>query len=411
MTDQRVVDDTVDSALVRRLALIEFNDSLDLRDRAQLLYRLVTEQSEPVRTSNGVVMCRYADVTQVNRHPAMAMGDPHGEHFKGMGADHPLGPHSRDGEPHRMFRRLLDPIFAPKRVTRVEADVRALANELIDEFIGDDVVELHDAFCQPLPCKIFLSVLGLPQHDLAKLIAFKDGIIRNPGRTTEERYRLAFEGGNRLRAYLHDVLDERERMAELPEDLITGLIRAEVDGVRLTREEIVDVIQLFVIAGLDTVTSSLSCLLAWLAEHPVEQRALVDDPSLLPRAIEELLRFESPVVGGERFATEDVDINGFVVHKGEGVHVLWGTANLDPAQFADPLQVDFDREANKHIAFANGPHRCLGSNLARLELRLALEEFHRRIPEYTLDPGRAAVFTDIGVRSAVQLPIRIVRRA
>ena len=140
-------------------------------------------------------------------------------------------------------------------------------------------------------------------------------------------------------------------------------------------------------AGLDTVTDSLTCFFAFLAQHPDHRRRIVDDPDVIPGAVEELLRWETPVPSVVRWAREDATLGGELVGAGNHVMVNLGAANLDPAEFTDPLQVRFDREVNRHLAFGGGVHRCLGSHLARRELRIALREWHRRIPEYTLTPG------------------------
>jgi cytochrome P450 len=391
--------------LVERFVDGRRTDVLDVEDHAPLLATLLAEHPEPVRGADGVLVCRYADIQELARDPRVEMGDPAGAGYAGMGADHALGPHSRDGSEHRRYRKTLEPVFSPQRVVRVTDDVRALANELIDGFVDQARVEFHDRFAVPLPCLIFLSVLGLPPEDLPALLALKDGILRSGGDTESEHRTRALAGGEQLRAYLFEHLDGRMRTGERHDDLIDGFIHAEFDGKRLTRDEIVDTMHLFCLAGLDTVTSALSCIVAWLARHPAERRRLVADPSLVAPAIEELLRHETPVVAGTRYATEDLDLRGFTIRAGEPIHLIWGTANLDPDEFGDPLAVDFERRPNRHLAFAPGPHRCLGSHLARLELRIALEELHRRIPDYRLDPDDPPEYVDIGIRAAIRLPL------
>ncbi len=393
-------------AVLRKFDSDEINNSLDLEERAPLLHELVSELPGPVRGPAGVVLCRYEDIQAVTRHGDVIMGDPEGEGYKSMGADHALGPHSRDGEEHRRYRKTLDPVFSAQRVAALEPAIRRLANDLIDEFVADGQVEFHDKYAVPLPCKIFLNVLGLPQSDLPRLLEFKDGILRNSGTTRKERNKLALEGGNRLRAYLGQQLDHRLTSTERRDDLIDGFINASFEGRRLDREEIIDTMQLFCLAGLDTVTSAFSCLAGWLARHPAERQRLVDDPSLLPRAVEELLRFETPVVQGYRYAAADVDVRGFLVHAGERLNLIWGAANLDPAHTEEPLRVDFDRPSVTHLTFASGFHRCIGSHLARLEIRLGIEEFHRRIPNYWIDPRQQPRYIDMGIRAAIRLPLR-----
>jgi cytochrome P450 len=315
-----------------------------------------------------------------------------------------LIPLDLDGDIHRKYRRLLDPLFTPKRVARLEESIRARTNALIDQFVHAGEAELMFDLCATLPTHIFIDLLGLPTEDLSIFLEFKEVVVRPQGATVDEQQANMRTAGERMYDYLERVLDDR-RDEPPRDDLVGGFLSVDVDGARLTDAEIVDICYLLVIAGLDTVTSSLSCLLAWFAEHPAERRQVVTDPASLPKAIEELLRFESPVPLGHRWVSADIDIAGRHFPAGSMVEVVWAAANVDPTAFPDSLIVDFGRLHNAHVAFAAGPHRCLGSNLARLELRVALEEFHRRIPEYQISTGKAVLYTNYGARAAVHLPI------
>jgi cytochrome P450 len=167
---------------------------------------------------------------------------------------------------------------------------------------------------------------------------------------------------------------------------------------------------LLMFAGLDTVTSSMSCFFAWLGQHHEERDRLVVDPSLIPAAVEELLRYESPVPSGTRFAEADIDLgDGLVIRAGETIHAVWAAANVDPCAFADPLTVDMSRRRTTHIAFASGTHRCLGSHLARLEMRVAVEEFLAAAPDYVINPDIALEYDNVAVRCAKQLPVIFTR--
>ena len=344
---------------------------------------------------------RMAEVIALNRHPAVHQTD--GVHFN-LGGKRPLIPLDLDGPEHTRFRRLLDPLFSPKSVARLADQVRERTNALIDGFAGTGEVELFEAFCVPLPSQIFIRLLGLPMSDLPRFVAFKDATVRPEGATEEERDAYKARAGDAMYAYLQDVLEARRR--EPPrDDLIGGFLTTEVGGDRLSDDDIIDICYLLVIAGLDTVTSSISCLVAWLAQHPEERDRLVKDPSLLPAAIEELMRYESPVHIGHRWVSEDIEIEGRRLPGGTKVAVLWASANLDPDAISSPLEVDLQRTDARHVGFASGFHRCLGSNLARLELRIALEELHRRIPDYHITPGAEPVYINYGVRAAVQLPL------
>ena len=298
-----------------------------------------------------------------------------------MGAGRPLIPLMLDGEDHTKYRKLLDPLFAPKVVAQLATRVRALADELIDGFVADGRVELYNAFCEPLPSMVFLTLLGLPLDDLDFLIWFKNGIIR----PSDDDHRAT--ANTKMIEYLYAELDRREASGDPGDDLIGGFITAEVDGETLTREDVIDITFLLVLAGLDTVAASLSCIVDWLARNPDQRQRLLDDPELLPTAIEELMRFETPVVAGGRYATADFEIGGEHVKAGDELTVCWAAANLDETGFDDPLTVDFDRVAKRHIAYASGFHRCLGSHLARMELTVILGVFARAHPRLRARSG------------------------
>jgi cytochrome P450 len=322
-----------------------------------------------------------------------------------LGATEPLIPLMIDGPEQRTYRRLLDPLFSPKAVQRLVPEVRRLTDQLIDGFIEQGRTELLTSFCAVLPTTVFLELLGLPASELPMLLRFKDAVIRPEGETRDEQLAFAEREGRTVRDYLGRVFDEREASGELGDDLIGGLLTAEVDGRTLSRAEIMNIVYLLVVAGLDTVTASLTCLFAWLAQHPAERAELVADPSLVPSAVEELLRFESPVMYGSRYVSQGFTMGDREFATGEWVDVMWASANVDPDAFTDPLHVDLRRARNAQIAFASGPHRCLGSNLARMELATAIDQFHRRIPEYRITEGQQPQFLNVGVRFAVHLPI------
>jgi cytochrome P450 len=186
--------------------------------------------------------------------------------------------------------------------------------------------------------------------------------------------------------------------------MLTGFLEADVDGNRLTREDILDICYLFLLAGLDTVTASVGCMVSYLAQHPEQRQRLVEDPSQIPGAVEELLRWETPVPGVPRVVAEDIELSGERLEAGERVTVLIGSANIDERGFPQPDDVDFERPANRHLAFGGGVHRCLGSHLARLELRVALEQLHGRIPDYSIKPGETPQYT-MGIRAVEHLPL------
>lgn len=322
------------------------------------------------------------------------------------GAERPLIPLDIDRPEHTKYRKLLDPIFAAKAIAHLESDVRELADELIDTFIERGHADIYDEFCAILPSTIFLRLMGIPATDLDYFLDFKNDLLRDfPGETVRAREERMKAAGKRCYSYFDAVLDDREAKGIAGEDLLGRFLCAEVDGHRLTRENILDICYLLMIAGLDTVAASLSCIIAWLARHPEERRRVVADPAMWPDAIEELMRWETPVPGGTRTPTEDMQIGGETVPAGTHVSVLWAAANVDPEKFTDPLTVDLTRRPNAHYSFAAGFHRCLGSHLARMELRAALDQFHKRIPEYRIPDGIELTYEALPVRLARPLPL------
>jgi cytochrome P450 len=250
---------------------------------------------------------------------------------------------------------------------------------------------------------VFLALMGLPQDELAHFLELKDNLIRPPGGFgAEEGFDVQRRTAIEIYDYFQRAIDDRR--AAPRDDLISRFISAEIDGYRMSDEEILDVCFLFIMAGLDTVTASLGCSMAYLAQHPEQRQELIDDPSLIPGAVEELLRWEGVVPGSARYIAQDVELNGQMLKAGTPAHIIISAANLDPNEFPDPDLVDFHREGNRHLAFGAGIHRCLGSHLARLELRVSIEEWHKRIPEYQITPGDAPRYIS-GLRAVEYLPI------
>jgi cytochrome P450 len=326
-----------------------------------------------------------------------------------LGNIRPLIPLNVDPPDHSKYRKILDPLFAPKQMEAQEADITERVNHFIDAFADRGECDFSEEFAELLPSSVFLGLMGLPWDELATFLHLRDGILRpdniDPDAMFDGEKRLAVNRatGLEIYAYFDKICDEREQHPT--DDIMTHLVTVEVDGARLTREEILDICFLFLIAGLDTVSDSLTCFYAFLANHPDHRRQLVDDPALIPSAVEELLRWESPVPSGvPRIATRDTALpNGLRVAAGTAVMVNYGAANVDPAEFPDAFDVRFDRQTNRHIAFGAGVHRCLGSHLARRELRIALREWHRRIPDYSIKPGHEELEYLPGLRSVRHL--------
>jgi cytochrome P450 len=331
------------------------------------------------------------DILYVNKHRDVEQAS------KFLGSNRKAIPLGLDGPEHRKYRKLLDPVFTARRVEPLAEQVRRLANELIDGFIEDKKVDAYLDWCEPLPSTIFLSIMGLPMKDLDDFLHFKNLTLSNESTeevSVEERMRMRMEAVTWIQDYFNRDLDARQAEAKPRDDMIGWLLDADVEGQKLTREEMLDILGLLMIAGLDTVAASLACFLSYFARYPEQRARIVEDPSLIPSAVEELMRYEAPVTDGGRIAMTELTLpSGAVIPAGSHMHVSWSAANLDPEYFPDPLKVDLERKPNPHIGFASGFHRCLGSHLARMEMRVALEVWHERIPDYEVEPGTELVYS------------------
>ena len=349
--------------------------------------------------ARGVFVGGDADVRHVLQHPEVFSS---GIDAVTIGQVRPLIPLQIDPPHHRNYRKLLDPIFAPKRIALLEGGARALVKELIGAVVDQGRCNFHTAVAEPLPTTVFLQLLGLPVSRAEEFLRLKDGIIRPPVKTQDERVRYTAEVGQRIYAVLQEAIDERT--AQRADDFLSMFLDAEVDGHRLTNDDVLDIGYLFFLAGLDTVTASLDCMLSFLARHPGHRQQLVEDPALIPHAVEEMLRWETPVQGVVRVTAQDTEIGGCPLPEGRVVTAMLGSANTDERAWPEVDTVDFGRAENRHIAFGGGAHRCLGSHLARMELRVALEEWHCAVPDYRIADGVELHYSP-GLRSVENLEL------
>ena len=326
--------------------------------------------------------------------------------FKPVGLA-PMGyapPITSDPPFHAEARRILLPAFAPKAIARWEEATRETCRELIDALMapGDEVVDAATDYAQHIPVRVIAEMLGLPREDGDRFRLFIHRILEKPGESTE----IAYE--DTLVHYLSEVIIARRREAPR-DDLIGFLLQAELNGQPLTNEHVFGTIALLLVAGIDTTWSAIGASLWHLAQHPAERARLIAEPELVPIAVEELLRYYAPVTMA-RIAATDTEIGGCPVAKRDWVLLPFPAANRDPDAFEDADQFVLDRERNRHVAFGLGIHRCIGSNLARMELRVAIEEWLARVPDYELaDSDPAAVRWSTGqVRGPRELPVRIL---
>lgn len=358
-----------------------------LRDAGAAVDMGPGDPDAPGGFANGMVIVGGTeDVRHVLAHPEIFSS---GIEAVSIGQVRPLIPLQIDPPEHKNYRKLLDPIFAPRNVAKLEDQTRRLVVEMVEPLVAAGGCNFHHEIAEPLPTTVFLQLLGLPVSRAREFIELKDGIIRPPV-PASERVEYTNEVGKKIYAVLQEAIDERQ--AQRSDDFISMFLDAEVDGQRLTEEDVLDIGYLFFLAGLDTVTASLDCMLAYLAQHPEQRQRIVDDPGIIPHAIEEMLRWETPVPGVIRKTTQATEVGGCPIEEGRAVVVMLASANTDERAWTDVDTIDFDRAENRHLAFGGGAHRCLGSHLARMELRVALEEWHRRIPEYRIPDGHQLLY-------------------
>jgi cytochrome P450 len=317
----------------------------------------------------------------------------------------PAPPITSDPPEHHGHRRLLLPSFSPKKIAPMEGELREFCRSLIAELDGSPTADAAEQYSQHIPVHGICQLLGVPEEDADM---FRDWIFRNfqlAPRDNNVRMQLMVE----MNEYCDRMMDAR--LAEPRDDLLTLVANAEIDGEPVSQELKRGYVILQILAGIDTTWSAIGSGLWHFAQHP-EQRARLlavpDDDPLWVMAIEEVLRFYSPVTMG-RQVVADTEVAGCPVRTGEQVLVTFPAANHDPAAFEDPHEFRIDRAVNRHVAFGLGVHRCLGSNLARLELTVAIQEWLRAFPDYELDTTRETTWANGQVRGPRNIPVLLHR--
>jgi len=285
-----------------------------------------------------------------------------------------------------MYRKDLNIMFSPPKVKEKADAIAECARSYLEPIVRRGRGELVSELTTPFPCVTFLLMLGAPLDDLPMLIDAKNTMLAavlDP----EARGRLTDEVFPALFAYFNAQLDLRERASDPDDDVLTALNRAMFGDRRFTRDEMIRVCAFLTLAGLDTVTSTLSKILRFLAENPGHRCELAADPTLIPAAVEEFLRYFS-IVTISRAVDKDVVLGDVELHPGDRIELFTPSAGRDPEAYENADSVDFHRPRVMHLAFGSGIHRCLGSHLARLELQLGLEAIVEMMPDFHLDPQR-----------------------
>lgn len=317
----------------------------------------------------------------------------------------PIGvapPITSDPPFHAEARRMLLPAFGPKAVAGYESFTRELCRELLDAIAGMDDVDAAVDYAQHIPVRVIVKMLGFPQEDAEIFREVIHLVIEAVDLTAQEREAAFDQSG------IDEYLDARiaEHIREPRDDLTTFLLEAELDGQKLHPDHVRGTIVLLMIAGIDTTWSAIGASLWHLAQHPEDRRRLATEPDLMTTAVEELLRAFAPVTMA-RMVAEDFEFQGCPFRDGDWVLLPFPSANRDPDEFPDADRVVLDRAVNRHSAFGLGIHRCLGSNLARMELRVALEEWIARYPDFALADPAKVTWSAGQVRGPRTIPVRI----
>lgn len=290
-------------------------------------------------------------------------------------------PITSDPPDHHWHRRLILPVFAPQAVAKYEQSTRDLCNALIDEFIDKGTADAAADYAQHIPVRVISNMLGVPLDMEEMFTGWVRGVLENMhDLELRKRSRLAI-----IEYFLAQVEDRKANPRE--NDLISELMNTEVEGKKVPIEYVLGVCNLMLVAGIDTTWSAIGSVMWHMAQHPEHRKQLRENDNLWPTAIEELLRVYAPVTMA-RIVDRDIEFQGCPMKAGDRVLMAFPAANRDPRQFENPDEVILDREHNRHVAFGSGIHRCAGSNLARLEVRVALQTWLKRIPEFELvDPA------------------------
>ena len=330
------------------------------------------------------VLTRYADVLEVAQDWRTFSSDyrmlMEAEAFSAGVGDTP--PISTDPPLQRDYRRLMNPFLSPQAVAGYEPKVRGIVTELIDDFIEDGHCDLAGQLAYLVPARmLYRAVFGIDDEDqLQRTLQYNKMMIESTD---------PVERGQAAGAWMNwvDELIERRRASPRRVDVIDALLHGSVDGRPLTGEEVSGAVRLLILGGFFTTNDAIGSAMMMLIERPDIQERLRRDPGLIPKIFDETLRLEPPVVSLFRVCTRDVELGGRQLKKGDAVLIHFGGANRDPDEFDGPAELQFGRSPNRHLSFGGGPHRCIGSNVARLNLRIVFEEVLSRLRDIRITEG------------------------
>ncbi|MET8386036.1 cytochrome P450 [Streptosporangium canum] len=376
-------------------------EELPMADGRTEPYGILRDAGPIVRLKNGgfAVTSREA-ADHVLRNPEIFSSK---QAFDTLGSPVRLLPIAFDPPDHTRYRRMLQPFFTPRTAALLEQSSRDQVGRLMDLIIDRGSCDVVADLARLFPPEVFLTLFGLPLDDRDRLLVWKDAIIAFADLSgSAEPPPQVMESAVQLFEYIS------AHLAECRQGRGSGLLAELFAGTgddSLNDEEALGLCFLFILAGIDSVTSALSLMFAKLAVEPELRRQIVEDPSIISEVIEEMLRVDPANSVVPRVATRDVELHGHLIPAGSNVGVALGAANRDPVELDNPDTFDFRRKYN-HLTFGGGPHRCVGVHLARMELKVVLEEWHRRIPDYELAPGaRPQVNWPSGVIGISSVPV------
>ncbi len=381
------------------------------------LYRQLRER-DPFHRSrliNGWVLTRYADVIEVLRDPRFIADDmklPFAQKQRAQlikdglireDESSTISMLRNDPPDHTRLRSLVSKAFTPRTIEALRPRIETIVQELLDAVAADGGMEVVGTLAYPLPVIVIAEMLGVPAEDREQFKRLSDEAVRGIGTISFTDVQRAQGAFRELRAYFERIAEERRR--EPREDLLSALLVAEQEGDKLTMDEVFSTCILLLVAGNETTTNLIANGLYALLEHPDQLDLLRDDPALMESAVEELLRYDSPVQATSRFVLEDVGVNGHAVSTEQQVIALLGAANRDPEQFEDPERLDITRRDNRHVAFGHGIHYCLGAPLARLEAPIAFQALLERFPNLRLTKERPQPGDNLILHGLKTLPV------
>ncbi|MCH6563080.1 MAG: cytochrome P450 [Myxococcales bacterium] len=358
------------------------------------------------------VVSKYEDVVYVSKNPKLfCSGFGVRPNLGGAAGSVKLSIIDTDEPRHGQLRRLVNRGFTPGRVNLLEPRIRKMITQSIDAVATQGECDFVQDIAVPLPLLVISDLLGIRREDHDRFQQWSDAMIGSDGFYDDpEVMQKAGAAFAELAAYMTSIIEERRKQPQ--DDLVSILVGAHDDGIldpdeaEITNDELLMFMTLLLVAGNETTRNAMTGGMIALIQHPQEREKLLRNPKLILSAVDEIVRWVSPVLNFKRTVTQDTELRGQALAQGDSVLLLYGSANRDEAQFEDPDHFKVERKPNNHVGFGMGNHFCLGANLARLELRVAFEELLRRLPDMLFAPGsQPEVYPSTLVRSFVHLPV------